>query len=150
MPADLQGPQIQRCYPKFSFPLSKLHTFWQNLFQLVWGFICFSKTTYEYYWLQSRRQFHKWVGGIECVRASLVTKLGSTLRDPMNCNLPCSSVHGILQARILERVAMPSSRGSSQPRDQTHVSRFSCIAGRFFIYESPGKPIHIHVYIVYT
>ena len=35
---------------------------------------------------------------------------------PMNCTLPGSSVHGILQARILEWVAVPSSRGSSQPR----------------------------------
>ena len=42
---------------------------------------------------------------------------------------PGSSVHGILQARILEWVAMPSSRGSFQPRDRTWVS---CIAGRFF------------------
>ena len=39
------------------------------------------------------------------------------------------TVHGIFQARILEWIAMPSSRGSSQPRDQTQVSR---IAGRFF------------------
>ena len=42
---------------------------------------------------------------------------------------PGSSVHGILQARILEWVAMPFSRGSSPPRDQTQVS---CIADRFF------------------
>ena len=42
-----------------------------------------------------------------------------------------------LQARILEWVAMPSSRGSSQPRDQTQISS---IAGRFFIAEPPGKP----------
>ncbi|XDA80054.1 hypothetical protein R6Z07F_010046 [Ovis aries] len=39
-----------------------------------------------------------------------------------DCSLPGSSVHGIFQARILEWVAMPSSRESSQPRDQTHVS----------------------------
>ena len=39
--------------------------------------------------------------------------------DPMNCNLLGSSVHGILQARILEWVAISFSRGSSQPRDQT-------------------------------
>ena len=44
------------------------------------------------------------------------------LCDPMNCSLPGSSVHGILQARILERNAMPSSRGSSPPRDWTQVS----------------------------
>ena len=45
------------------------------------------------------------------------------------CSPPGSSVHGIFQARILEWVAMPSSRGSSHPRDQTQVF---CIAGRFF------------------
>ena len=49
--------------------------------------------------------------------------------NPMNCSLPGSSVHGILQARILEWVATSSSRRSSQPKDQTHASR---IAGRFF------------------
>ena len=49
--------------------------------------------------------------------------------DPMDCSLPGSSVCGILQARILEWVAISSSRGSSPPRDQTWVS---CIVGRFF------------------
>ena len=52
-----------------------------------------------------------------------------TLCDPMNCSPPDSSVHGILQARMLEWAAMPSSRGSSQLRDQTQVSH---IADRFF------------------
>ena len=47
----------------------------------------------------------------------------------MDCSLPSSSVHGILQAGILEWVAIPFARGSSQARDWTHVS---CIAGRFF------------------
>ena len=47
----------------------------------------------------------------------------------MNCSPPGSSVHGIFQARILEWVAIPFSRGSSQPRDQTQVS---CMTGRFF------------------
>ena len=50
-----------------------------------------------------------------------------TLCDPMNCSPPGSSVHGILQARILEQVAMPSSRRSSQHKDQIHVSYISCI-----------------------
>ena len=50
-----------------------------------------------------------------------------TLWDPMVYSLSGSPVHGILQARILEGVAMPSSRASSWPRDQTHVSYFSCI-----------------------
>ena len=56
----------------------------------------------------------------------------------MDCSPPGSSVHGILQARILEWVAMPFSRGSSQPRDGTWIS---CIAGRFFTTETPGKPV---------
>ena len=51
------------------------------------------------------------------------------LCDPMDSSLQGSSVHGILQSRILEWVAMPSSRGSSQSRDWTQVSH---IAGRFF------------------
>ena len=59
----------------------------------------------------------------------LVTQSCRTLCDPMDHSLPGSSVRAILQARILEWVAVPSSRGSSQPRDWTRV--FS-IAGRFF------------------
>ena len=47
------------------------------------------------------------------------------------------TVHGVLQARILEWVAFPSSRGSPQPRDWTQVS---CIVGRFFLQENPGLP----------
>ena len=58
----------------------------------------------------------------------------------MNCSLPGSSVHGILQA-ILEWVAMPSSREFSRPRDQTCVSCSSCIAARFFTSEPLGKPM---------
>ena len=48
------------------------------------------------------------------------------------CDPPGSSVHGISQARMLEWVAISSSRGSSQPRNWTPISRVSCIAGRFF------------------
>ena len=49
--------------------------------------------------------------------------------DPVDCSPPGSSIHGILQARILEQVAISFSRRSSQPRDLTQVS---CIAGRRF------------------
>ena len=52
-----------------------------------------------------------------------------TLCDPVDCSTPGSSVHGILQARILEWVAISFSRGSPRPRDRTQVSR---IAGRHF------------------
>ena len=54
----------------------------------------------------------------------------------MDCSLPGSSVHGILQARILEWIAISFSRGSSWPRDQTQIS---CIAGRFFAIWAIGK-----------
>ena len=59
----------------------------------------------------------------------LVAQLCPTLCDPVGCSPPESTVHGILQARILEWVAISFSRGSSWPRDWTPVS---CIAGRFF------------------
>ena len=58
-----------------------------------------------------------------------VTQSCLTLCNLMDCSLPGSSVHGILQARVLEWVAISFSRGSSRPRDRTQVS---CIAGRFF------------------
>ena len=60
---------------------------------------------------------------------SEVAQSRPTLCDPMDCSLSGSSVHGILQARILEWVAISFFRGSSQPRDQTQVSH---IAGRCF------------------
>ena len=76
--------------------------------------------------------------------------------DPMDCNLPGSSAHGILQARILERVAIPFSRGSSWPRD--HES--PALAGKFFtiwatreahIYNTPFCKYTHFVYIyIYT
>ena len=74
-----------------------------------------------------------------CMRAkSLQSCL--TLCNPMDCSPPGSSVQGILQARILEWVATPFSRGSSWPRDWTEVSG---IAGRFFTiwatWEAPIK-----------
>ena len=58
-----------------------------------------------------------------------VTQSCLTLCDPVDCSLPGSSFHGILQARILEWVAISFSRGSSLPRDRTSVSH---IPGRCF------------------
>ena len=55
---------------------------------------------------------------------------------PLDYSPPGSSVHGILQARILEWIAMLSSRGSSQPRNQTRVSGISCIAYSYSIKRS--------------
>ena len=59
-----------------------------------------------------------------CMRASCFS-----LCNPMDCSQPGSSVHGILQARVLEWVTIPISRGYSWPRDWTQVS---CLVGRFF------------------
>ena len=68
----------------------------------------------------------------------LLGQSSPTLCDPMNCSPPCSYALGILQARILEWVAMPSSRGSSQSREQTQVSH---TAGGFFTIWATGKPM---------
>ena len=56
-----------------------------------------------------------------------------TLCNPVDYSPPGSSVHGILHARILEWVAMPSSRASSQPGNRTHSSYVSC-TGRWILY----------------
>ena len=74
---------------------------------------------------------------ISCV-CVLVGQSCLTLCDPVDYSLPGSSVHGILQTRIPKWVAMPSSRGSSWPRDRTCIS---CITGGFFTAEPPGKPL---------
>ena len=69
--------------------------------------------------------------------AVLSRSVTSDSATPEHCSPPGSSVHGILQARILEWVAMPSSRGSYQPRDQTQVSH---IWAESLMSEPPGKP----------
>ena len=68
----------------------------------------------------------------------LVTQSCPILCNPMDCSPPGSTVQGIFQARILEWIAIPFSRGYSQPRDQTLVS---CIAARLFMFELQGSPI---------
>ena len=62
----------------------------------------------------------------------LVTKSHLTLCSPMDCSPPGSSVHGVFQARIPEWVAISSSRGSSQPRDQTASLMSPVFSGGFF------------------
>ena len=68
-------------------------------------------------------------GTLECTVKVLVAQSWPILCNPMDCSLPVSTVHGILQARIPEWIAIPFSRRSSWHRDQTWVSH---IAGRFF------------------
>ena len=73
----------------------------------------------------------------------LVAKSCPTLCDPMDCSPSGSFVHRILQAKILEWVAIPFSRESSWPRDQTHVS---CI-GRWILYCWATREAQIHDYV---
>ena len=69
-----------------------------------------------------------------CVCVCARAQLYPTLCSPMDYSPPSSAVHGISQARILEKVALLSSRGSSQPKDQTHISGISC-TGRRTLYQ---------------
>ena len=109
----------QLLWTRFCMPSSSPHT--QNIYILNPHSQCLKM------WL------HLEAGSLRrCVHAkSLQSCL--TLWDPMDCTLPGFSVHEILQARILEWIAMSSSRGSSQPRNPTCVSNISCF-GRHILY----------------
>ena len=86
-----------------------------------------------------------------CMRAKLLSYVW--LCDPVDCSLSGFSVHGIFQARILEWVAMPLSRGPSQPRAQTHVCWVSCIGSWILCHwhqlRSPRRP-HIYLFVIPT
>ena len=108
----------------FNTQVQPEHTQLQQLFDSqTWGFfisrptasVSFSGFTFVYVSVSS-----PW---------SEVTQPCPILCDPVDCNLLDFSIHGILQARILEWIAISFSRGSSRPRDQTRVSR---IGGRRF------------------
>ena len=89
-------------------------TYWRDCFSSLYIFACFVKDKVS---MEVKVKVSQW-----CL----------TLYDPMDY-----TVHRILQARILEWVAFPFSRGSSQPRDQTQVS---CTAGAFFKLSHQGSP----------
>ena len=108
--------------------------------------------------LVSTLLWHSWINILSaiivlgtCVHAKLLQLLYvhakflqscPTLCDSMDSTLPGSFVHGILQAWILEWVAMPSSKGSSWPRDWTCISYVSCISRQASLpLVLPGKPI---------
>ena len=76
---------------------------------------------------------HKELDMTEQLNRTEVTSVISNSCNPMDGSPPSSSVHGILQARILEWVVTPSVGGSSQPRDRTHISYISYI-GRRVVY----------------
>jgi len=97
----------------------------------VWLFLCQGPNNFF-----SRFIWHTVLFLLLFVVLCSVTLVVSYSLRPMDCSPPGSSVCGILQARILEWVAMPSSRGSSQPRNRTHISSISCIAGSFFTHQA--------------
>ena len=84
-------------------------------------------------WLNTQRSLKLC---LHCSVLCLVTQSGPTPCNPWAVAHQ-APLHGVLQARILEWTAMPSSRGSFQPRDQTHVSRTAC---EFLTILAPGKP----------
>ena len=95
---------------------------WVDVTANIGAFRCFLSTLYALSHLT-----HMAIFGV-CMLSCL------TLCDPMNCSPPRSSVHGILQARTLEWVAISFSRGSSQPRGWTRISYVAYI-GRHILYQ---------------
>ena len=107
-----------------SLPGSAVHGIFQARI-LEWAAISFSFLNLKRVKFKlCKRNLHKNSGTILsffALRCCLVIKSCRTLWDPMDCSPPGSSVHGIFQTRILEWVAISSSKGFSQPRDQTQV-----------------------------
>ena len=92
---------------------------------------------------------------MECVCVCVCEHAQSclTLCNAMDCSLLSSSVHEILQARIVEKVAISTSRGSSQTRDQTHISYVSCIGMQILYHcitwESLIWRVNQHDFVIY-
>ena len=88
------------------------------------------ESTYNFLWLRKCVSLY--------IAVCSVAQLCPALWDPMDCSLPSSYVCGILQARILEWVAMPTSKASSQPRDRTHTFYITHISRQIFYHRTPA------------
>ena len=134
-----------------------LDLFWCSLFKSLYsvGYNITSALWFFIFWPQSKACgiLARWPGikftssSVEgvCVCVCVCVKVTQsflTLCDPINCSPPGFSVHGILQARILEWVAMSSSKGSSQPRDRTQSPTLQVDSLQS---EPPGKPKNTRV-----
>ena len=115
---------------------------WSYFFLITWCDSAWAEVQWETIASHTRQTCLYESMGAEC----WVTSVGSNWRfvTLWTCSPPGSPVHRILQARILECVAISSSRGSSQPSDRTHISCGSCTAGGFSMAEPPGKPSRIN------
>ena len=121
----LQISYLPSCYSKCPGTLSIIHLLGFNLNVTVSGILCLIFSLWWYlfniYYLLSIFSFPILSISITTPAAAATKSLQLclTLCDSMDCSLPGSSVHGILQAKILEWVPMPSYRGPSWPRNQT-------------------------------
>ena len=107
----------------------------------------FYLNTVALYWCVSFCYIAKWISHVYTYACMQAESLQSclTLCNRMDCSPPGSSVHGILQARILEWIAMPFSRGSSWPRGWTCVSCLLHWQGGSLPLAPPGKPMHTYI-----
>ena len=101
------------------------------------NYACINKTAYSKGEDNRNGLISIWTRNL-LMKWSKVAQSCPTLCEPMGCSPPCSSIHGIFQARVLEWVAISFSRGSSRPRDRTWVS---CIGGRCFSLSHQGSPL---------
>ena len=134
-------------FPRWGKFLSQFHIFWfTQLMKHMQAYIpasiylCGTPLSKKQGW---RGWGANWESSTDIYTLRLVCQSHSSLCEPMECNLPGSSVHGISQARISEQIAISFSRGSSQPKDWTHGS-FDCI-GRWILLPllHLGNPIYI-------
>ena len=139
------------------FPLAVLLEVWQlyqsfqrttSLFQQTFSIVFPFLIPFMHLSLPSASSYLLWlIFSSSCstlLRGAVLSHFSCVTVDPwwpMDCSPPGSSVHGILQARILAWVAMPSSRGSFPPRNWNRMSSVSCIACSFFTHKPPGKPL---------
>jgi len=136
-----------------SYRIAVIHTQMKNVLHQLWGNWCH---VYKIYWVCqwekysvsrprlfsldnqdydssfSEKPSEEWCTQTSLCLCMLVTQWCLTLCDPMDCSLPGSSIHGILQAKILEWLAIPFPRSSSWWRDPIRVS--STVGWRFFFF----------------
>ena len=127
------------CIPQLDYQSSLMDTWVVSTLSLLWIVLLLWTLVLNYFYDYLFSVLWGMYIGVEKWSKVFVAQSCLTLSDPTNYSPPGSSVHGIFQARILEWVAISFSRGSSWPRDRAQVS---CIVGRFFTSEPPGKSIH--------
>ena len=147
---DLEGSQTRTGWSVFSRPfIFGLARSQDSGKKRLWSFLFCGFASLVLFWIKSfcfsvlnsssALSLKSWTSNSVKVKMKvLATQLCLTLCDPMDCSPPGSSVHGILQARVLESVAILFSRGSSRPRDPTWVS---CTAGRLYHLNHRGSRI---------